>query len=258
MEQEDPGCRWSVSVCSVERPAGAGVPARLGVPLVDDYLEFVAARCRPNTVLAAAYDLRGVLRGRGQGAGGGRAARRAGVHDRPAHWQPRSAGAAAAQLGRRDRVGVSTGRLRRRLSSVSGLFAYLPARGDVRRTRCRVGCRLAVSGSVRARASRWCGGPDAAADPDPAEVDALRRGAAHPPGPGDGRGDGAGRAAPLRGPRSAAGGSAARRAAGVHRRGQGRPSAAGPGLGAVLRPRRRLPRCRTAPGCGVTTRCSWC
>jgi hypothetical protein len=28
------------------------------VPLVDDYLEFLAGRCRPNTVLAAAYDLR--------------------------------------------------------------------------------------------------------------------------------------------------------------------------------------------------------
>ena len=30
----------------------------LGDPLVDDYLEFVAARCRPNTVLATAYDLK--------------------------------------------------------------------------------------------------------------------------------------------------------------------------------------------------------
>ena len=31
---------------------------RLGVPLVDDYLEFLEGRCRPNTVLAAAYDLK--------------------------------------------------------------------------------------------------------------------------------------------------------------------------------------------------------
>jgi len=30
---------------------------RLGVPVLDDYLRFVAARCRPNTVLATAYDL---------------------------------------------------------------------------------------------------------------------------------------------------------------------------------------------------------
>ena len=31
---------------------------RLGMLLVDDNLEFLAGRCRPNTVLAAAYDLR--------------------------------------------------------------------------------------------------------------------------------------------------------------------------------------------------------
>jgi integrase/recombinase XerD len=29
----------------------------LGLPMVDDYLQFVAARCRPNTWLATAYDL---------------------------------------------------------------------------------------------------------------------------------------------------------------------------------------------------------
>ena len=34
------------------------VRVELGDPLVDDYLEFVAAQCRPNTVLATAYDLK--------------------------------------------------------------------------------------------------------------------------------------------------------------------------------------------------------
>jgi hypothetical protein len=29
----------------------------LGVPVLGDYLQFVAARARPNTVLATAYDL---------------------------------------------------------------------------------------------------------------------------------------------------------------------------------------------------------
>ncbi len=38
-------------------PSGEAV-VRVEVPLVDDYLEFLAGRCRPNTVLAAAYDLR--------------------------------------------------------------------------------------------------------------------------------------------------------------------------------------------------------
>jgi hypothetical protein len=31
---------------------------RLGVPLLDVYLEFLAGRCRPNTALAVAYDLK--------------------------------------------------------------------------------------------------------------------------------------------------------------------------------------------------------
>ncbi len=38
-------------------PSG-GLDVRLGVPLLDDYLEFVAARAWPNTVLATAYDLK--------------------------------------------------------------------------------------------------------------------------------------------------------------------------------------------------------
>ncbi|MFI7301391.1 hypothetical protein [Streptomyces sp. NPDC050121] len=43
----------------VQRVDGAGNPAAsLGHVLVDDYLEFVAARCRPNTLLATAYDLK--------------------------------------------------------------------------------------------------------------------------------------------------------------------------------------------------------
>jgi hypothetical protein len=31
---------------------------RFGVPLLDEYLEFLVGRCRPNTVLAVAYDLK--------------------------------------------------------------------------------------------------------------------------------------------------------------------------------------------------------
>jgi hypothetical protein len=31
---------------------------RVGIPLADVYLEFLGGRCRPNTVLAAAYDLK--------------------------------------------------------------------------------------------------------------------------------------------------------------------------------------------------------
>src|SRR4051812_9679212 len=45
--------------CLVRSCGPSGEPvARLGVLLVDEYLEFLQGRCRPNTVLAAAYDLK--------------------------------------------------------------------------------------------------------------------------------------------------------------------------------------------------------
>ncbi|MGN6677498.1 MAG: hypothetical protein ACTHKL_06895, partial [Streptosporangiaceae bacterium] len=40
------------------RDAAGNVIARLGLPLADEYQEFLAGRCRPNTVLAVAYDLK--------------------------------------------------------------------------------------------------------------------------------------------------------------------------------------------------------
>jgi len=42
---------------SLIRPHGQPL-VRLGVPLLDEYLEFLSGRCRPNTVLAVAYDLK--------------------------------------------------------------------------------------------------------------------------------------------------------------------------------------------------------
>ena len=48
-----------VDVCLIRSRGSAGEPVlRLGVKVLDDYLDFVAGRCRPNTVLATAYDLR--------------------------------------------------------------------------------------------------------------------------------------------------------------------------------------------------------
>ena len=41
---------------------------RVGVPLADEYLDFLGGGCRPNTVLAAGYDLK-VLHCGGQGTG---------------------------------------------------------------------------------------------------------------------------------------------------------------------------------------------
>ena len=43
---------------SRSRNAAGDLVVRLGIPLLDEYLEFLTGRCRPNTVLAVAYDLK--------------------------------------------------------------------------------------------------------------------------------------------------------------------------------------------------------
>src|SRR5215468_6389786 len=107
------------------RNAGGGVVVRLGVPLLDEYLEFLAGRCRPNTVLAVAYDLKVFFTG---------------VAKPPRRVRPvdvlgfvtaqRTGGDGRLQVAGAG-AGVSARTLRRRLSSVSGLFGFLVARGDV-------------------------------------------------------------------------------------------------------------------------------
>jgi integrase/recombinase XerD len=110
-------------------PSGQTV-VRVGMPLLDDYLEFLEGRCRPNTVLAAAYDLRVFF----------------GVVDKPPA-EVRSADVlgfiTAQRTGRTDDQrlqpvdraddagGVATSTVARRLSSISGFFSYLQARGDI-------------------------------------------------------------------------------------------------------------------------------
>jgi hypothetical protein len=57
VEKEVP--QMSLDTCLTRSRGPSGEPVvRLGVPLLDVYLEFLAGRCRPNTVLAAAYDLK--------------------------------------------------------------------------------------------------------------------------------------------------------------------------------------------------------
>lgn len=48
-----------LDMCLVRSRGSSGEPVlRFDVKVLDDYLDFVARRCRPNTVLATAYDLR--------------------------------------------------------------------------------------------------------------------------------------------------------------------------------------------------------
>lgn len=98
---------------------------RLGVPLLDAYLDFVAGRCRPNTVLATAYDLRIFF------AVVGKDPAEVSSADVLGFITAQHNGGCGRLQFAGDGRGVAARSVRRRLSSVSGLFAYLHARGDV-------------------------------------------------------------------------------------------------------------------------------
>jgi integrase/recombinase XerD len=108
------------------RNAAGEVVVRLGVRLLDEYLEFLAGRCRPNTVLAVAYDLKVFF------TVVGKPPRRVRPADVLAFMTAqRMGGEGLLQVTKPGGGGVSARTLRRRLSSVSGLYGFLHARGDV-------------------------------------------------------------------------------------------------------------------------------
>ncbi|WP_199752716.1 tyrosine-type recombinase/integrase [Actinoplanes sp. ATCC 53533] len=109
------------------RDAAGGLVVRFGVALLDAYLEFLAVRSRPNTVVAVAYDLKVFFTVVGKAPG------RVVAADVLAFVTAQYAGGPARRLQAAvgDAGGVSARTVRRRLSSVSGLFAFLQARGDV-------------------------------------------------------------------------------------------------------------------------------
>ena len=112
----------------VSIPANStGEIPRSGDPLVDEYLAFVAARARPNTLLAQAFDLRVFF-----------AATDVGVCEVStadvlafinSQRAPRSGGN-VVRLSDRE-AGVAASTIKRRLATVSGLYCYLAARGLV-------------------------------------------------------------------------------------------------------------------------------
>jgi site-specific recombinase XerD len=117
--------------CLIRSRGSSGEPVvRLGVPLADDYLEFLAGRCRPNTVLAAAYDLWVFF---------------SVVDKSPEDVRPadvlnfitaqRTGGGSGGGLrpvqAAEDPGGVATSTVARRVSMISGFFGYLQARGDI-------------------------------------------------------------------------------------------------------------------------------
>ena len=110
--------------CLVRFVSGSGqVRYRLGERLVDRYLEFVAGRCRPNTLRAVAFDLKAFFVVTGKDPVEVTAAD---VFEFLAHQR---GDRTVVRLADRE-SGLSARTIARRLSSVSGLYAYLVARGD--------------------------------------------------------------------------------------------------------------------------------
>ena len=149
------GGRWgadmSAWVPSLERRqlGENGFEIRLGHELIDDYLRFTAARCRPNTVLAAAFDLKVFF---------------SFVRKDPAgvtvtdvlefivdQRRPRRGGKVVRLED--GEAGLSARTIRRRLSSLSGLYGYLATRGVVSSSPVPTG-PLSRSARDRARGGR--------------------------------------------------------------------------------------------------------
>lgn len=104
-----------------------GVSVRLGHPLLDAYLEFVAARCRPNTLRAQAYDLKVFFSVIGKDPIEVDALDVLGFI--ASQREPRTAtNVVRIEDGE---AGLSARTIKRRLATVSGLYDYLMVRGDV-------------------------------------------------------------------------------------------------------------------------------
>jgi len=117
--------------CLIRSRGPSGEPrVRLGMPLLDEYLEFLDGRCRPNTVLAAAYDLRVFFSVVDKPPGEVRPADVLGFIT--AQRTGRCSTEPLQPVSQDDgSTGVSISTVARRLSTISGFFAYLQARGDV-------------------------------------------------------------------------------------------------------------------------------
>jgi site-specific recombinase XerC len=149
--------------------SGGRVQVRLGHEVVDGYLEFLAARCRPNTGLAAGFDLMVFFT----------LVAKDPVEVTTADvltfiTEQRSVGDPKVIRLSDGESGLSSLTIKRRLSSPSSMFSYLLVRGDIDRN--------PVPQGLSTRRSRRCGGRGVplirtprtlTRIVDPAEVDLL-------------------------------------------------------------------------------------
>ena len=116
--------RWIPCVVRSTSRLG-GLRVRVGHPLADEYLVFLGARARPNTVLATAFDLKVFF------SVVGKPPTRVSSGDVFGFIRSQQTGEGDRTVVRLDGTsGVSSRTIRRRLSSVAGFYAYLVARGD--------------------------------------------------------------------------------------------------------------------------------
>ena len=231
--------KWSPSFECHVRPDGEHV-YRIGHQLIDEFLEFVVGRARPNTVRAYAHDLSVFFSVVKKDPTRGAAQRRDGLRHRAAPSQAR---------------GRERGAHRRRLGGSFGGDDQAPAGGGLellwlpdhprRRRRKHQSCASRhrdTSEPLSGRAGPATGarGAPAAPDPRPRRDRLAHGGAAHRARPRHDPGHGARRSAALRGPRPSPGRSAPRRVAGAHQRGQGRTRASRAAVSHLLRHRRPL------------------
>jgi integrase/recombinase XerD len=100
---------------------------RLGHELVDEFLEFVAGRCRPNTVRAYAHDLKAFFDVVGKDPG--EVTSREVLAFVVAQQRPRPGAENLVRICDGG-AGLSASTIKRRLAAVSSLFGYLVVRGD--------------------------------------------------------------------------------------------------------------------------------
>ncbi len=151
-----------------EEPSGE-VVVRLGVPVLDGYLEFAASRCRPNTVLAIAYDLKVFFAVVGTAPAEVTAADVLGFVTAQCNG-----GSGRLQLATGARAGCRRGRCGGGCRSCRVCSPICTRVGTCRRIRCRGDCPRGGSGCGRGRRCRWCGVPRTLPRIlAPGEVDAL-------------------------------------------------------------------------------------
>ena len=120
--------RWKPVVVQSVRSDGS-LAVTVGHPLVDVYLEFLRARARPNTIRAVAFDLKVFF------CFVAKAPVRVTSLDVMSFISAQRSGGDAKVVSIHGSEGLSSRTIRRRLSSVSGFYAYLMVRGDTSVTR---------------------------------------------------------------------------------------------------------------------------